>query len=766
MQHDEIVLPCNKGWTRLGPGGGGSMYSPTVSPHDPNTAIVTCDMTGQYITRDGGKSWRMCHLLVWCQCFAFDPVDEKRIYAGANALFATDDFGESWEMVWPGGKGARETRLLGDEAAPVYVGEGWPGGRVTAIAVDPRDNRRLFAGVSVTGEGGDAASGAVYLSEDRGGTWSRKAKLGASRIHCLAVSPDSDLVWAITSGGIWLSGDRGEKWESVPFVTDAEIVEGAVGFRGDGKDLLYVVTAPRNSEPAGLFVSSDGGRLWRHVGAGVQLSVTSVGRRWGPPVRAVGVCRDRPETAYLGVSLDVLKETGLARRDIGVVKTDDGGTTWKWCLRANPWQEPDNLDPDWLTRAYGSMWPDYPFGLGVAPTDPEVCYSTDMGRTIMTRDGGGTWERVINDFDENGGAYTRGLDVTTCYGIHFDPHDRNVSFISYTDIALHKSVNQGKSWHHRIRGVPERWRNTCYWLAFDPDVKGKIWSVWSGGHDYPRIKMMRHGDVRNYPGGVCVSEDGGETWSPSMEGMEEAGCTQVVLDPTSPAGRRTLYVTSFGRGVYKSVDDGRSWQLYNQGLPDDNLNAWWLAGDPAGDMYLLITRSLREGNSIAGGIYHTSDGAASWERLSISDEIPFPNDLCVHPAEPGVMYAAAWPVTLPDRVVMGGMFKTADGGQTWQRLPFPGNYVYGVTVDPDDPDVVYATAWHHGVFRSPDGGQTWERLGGANFGWPHRVIPDPFDPEKIYLTTFGASLWHGPRRGVPEFGPDIVNLPPVTEVRP
>ncbi len=87
------------------------------------------------------------------------------------------------------------------------------------------------------------------------------------------------------------------------------------------------------------------------------------------------------------------------------------------------------------------------------------------------------------------------------------------------------------------------------------------------------------------------------------------------------------------------------------------------------------------------------------------------------------MYAAAWPVTLPDRVVMGGVFKTADRGQTWQRLPFPGNYVYGVTVDPDDPDVVYATAWHHGVFRSPDGGQTWERLGGANFGWPHRVIP-------------------------------------------
>jgi hypothetical protein len=130
------------------------------------------------------------------------------------------------------------------------------------------------------------------------------------------------------------------------------------------------------------------------------------------------------------------------------------------------------------------------------------------------------------------------------------------------------------------------------------------------------------------------------------------------------------------------------------------------------------------------------------------------------------MYVAAWPVSLPDRVVEGGVFKTADAGQTWERLPFPGHYVYGVTVDPNEPEVVYATAWFDGVFRSADGGSTWDRLGGANFGWPHLVIPDPFDPDSIYLTTFGGSLWHGPKRGTSGAGPDIVGLPPVSQVRP
>ncbi len=766
MGAEGIVLPQDKGWTRIGPGGGGSMFNPAVSPHDPETAILTCDMTGQYLTRNGGGMWRMCHLMIWCDCFAFDPVDPKRIYAGANALYASDDFAQSWRMIWPGAHVKRETHLVGDEASPVYVGEGWPGGRVSAVAVDPRDNNRLLASVGPRQRGGGAAESAIYLSPDRGRTWSKVAELNEGRVHHLAVSPDSGVAWAVASGGLRRSADRGESWESAPFPGEGEIVAGAVGFPRGGPALLYVVTSPKGDEPAGLFVSADGGRAWRHVGAGVQQSVASPRRRWGAPVTAIGICRDQPQIAYLGVSLALQEQTGPDSREIGVVKTSDGGATWEWVLRADPRREPDNLDPDWLTAAYGSMWPDCPFGLGVAPTNPEICYASDMGRTIMTGNGGRTWEKVINGLDAEGGAYTRGLDVTTCYGVHFDPHHPDTAFISYTDIGLHKSRNGGKTWHHRIRGVPHAWRNTCYWMAFDPEVAGRVWSVWSGGHDYPRLKMFRTGDASRYRGGVCVSDDGGETWAASMTGMPEVGCTRIVLDPTSPAGKRVLYVTGYGRGVYKSTDDGDSWKLHNQGLPEDNLNAWWLAGDPAGAMYLLITRSFREGWSVPGGIFRTTDGAATWQRLPISEEIPSPNDLCVHPGDPRVTYAAAWPVRLPDRVVMGGVFKTADGGASWERLPFPGEYVYGVTIDPRQPEVVYATAWHRGVFRSEDGGRTWSRLGGANFGWPHRVFPDPADPEMIYLTTFGATVWHGPKQGTPGAGPDIVDLPPVTEVRP
>src|ERR1039458_10875187 len=54
--------PGAPGWRILGPGGGGSVFHPTVSPHDSRTALVACDMTGSYLTRDGGATWRIFNL--------------------------------------------------------------------------------------------------------------------------------------------------------------------------------------------------------------------------------------------------------------------------------------------------------------------------------------------------------------------------------------------------------------------------------------------------------------------------------------------------------------------------------------------------------------------------------------------------------------------------------------------------------------------------------------------------------------------------------
>jgi len=85
----------------IGPGGGGAMFHPTISPHDVNTVLIACDMTGAYITHDGGRSWRMFNLRGVVSFFVFDPLDPKTMYAQDTGLWRSSDNGESWSLVYP-----------------------------------------------------------------------------------------------------------------------------------------------------------------------------------------------------------------------------------------------------------------------------------------------------------------------------------------------------------------------------------------------------------------------------------------------------------------------------------------------------------------------------------------------------------------------------------------------------------------------------------------------------------------------------------------
>ena len=88
-------------WEVLGPGGGGAQFNPTISPVDPNLVLVSCDMTGSYISTDGGDSWRMFNLKGVVRFFVFDPIDSDVIYAAAEGLYRSKDKGKTWDLVYP-----------------------------------------------------------------------------------------------------------------------------------------------------------------------------------------------------------------------------------------------------------------------------------------------------------------------------------------------------------------------------------------------------------------------------------------------------------------------------------------------------------------------------------------------------------------------------------------------------------------------------------------------------------------------------------------
>jgi photosystem II stability/assembly factor-like uncharacterized protein len=733
-------------WRIVGPGGGGSMFHPAISPHDPNLAVLNCDMTGAYITTDGGASWRQFNLRTTLGAFAFDPSHSNIIYAGSDGVFRSDDRGERWRLVFPDPKTTQD-RMVGDNADHYFVSTDpiWPGNgtEVQAIRVDPDDTNRVYVAIALWGVP------QLYYTLDGGKVWKASATFGNETVLNLFVDPASSLehrlLVQVTDQGVYSVDIVGGSAQSL--TVPALAMRDAAGAKdpNSGALLLFVTT------DAGVWKSSDGGQHW-----GQMKALQS----FAPSYTRITVAEANPRILYIGADPDLA--TGS---NYGILKSTDGGDSWAWVDHVQNWLDPPNKRLGWLDRDLPG-WAGPPvYGLSTNVTG-QVCYATDSGTAYRTMDGGATWAAVYSNEYPDGTSCSRGLNVTTCYGVHFDPFNQDHLAISYTDIGPFHSTNGGASWKRIADGVlPQAWVNTCYWLAFDPDVKNRAWSVWSGAHDLPRLYMFQTSLAQYFVGGVCRTDDPGMQWQSC--GADLGPTTHIIVDPNSPPSQRTLYVTSFGNsglsspvkpgGVFKSTDGGSTWTLKTKGMSGSNRNGWHLAQLPDGTLYVLMARGLVPGTSteLDGAIYKSTDGAELWQPVPLPAGVNAPNDLAFDPTNPRRMYLACWPRNVNVSNEYGGLYITDDGGATWRLAFNQSPHVYGVAVDPDNPSTLFINTFEGAAYRSDDKGTTWQRLGGYNFKWGHRPFPDPINKGMLYLTTFGSSVWHGPATGVPGAFEDV-----------
>ena len=705
-------------WKVLGPGGGGAMFFPTISPHDPKTVLVRCDMTGVYLSSDAGASWRMINLRSPAQFFVFDPVDPRTLYVKTIGLWQSSDSGKSWRLVHPDPSSVKGTIMPDDHASEGIVTEPPADETVTALAVDPSDSKTLFAAVLALSRG----EFFLRISKNGGTNWSNAGKLpyGGQKIF---VDPRSTrtqrTVYVIGQNRVSIL-QQGQWTHCDPPEGVQEFHDVSAGFLQQTGNLVVYAVAPfssRNSQTSGgVVVSSDGGRSWKQANEGF-LSLAEPDSK--PPVlQAVATCLTQPDTAYLSFNRLHLKGSPNPV-SFGVVKTRDRGLTWQPVWQESTASAP-NLHDIWISQRFGPGWGENPISLGVAPTNSDICYGTDYGRTLRTTDGGRNWEGVYSRQMPAETFATTGLDVTTCYGIHFDPFNPRRLFISYTDIGLFGSDDGGQSWWSATHGVPRPWMNTTYWIEFDPEVKGRLWGVMSGVHDLPRPKMWRRSSPANYNGGVCLSEDGGRTWQSTNQGMPPTAATHIVVDPRSPAQARTLYVAGFGRGVFKSVDGGTSWVLKNAGIEGREPFAWRLTLTPDGTLYLVVARRSEGenyGNEGDGALYRSRDGAERWEKMKLPEGVNGPNGLAVDPADPQRLYLAAWGRRTAQGAVSGGVLVSGNGGNSWKEVMTKDQHIYDVTIDSKNPRIVYACGFESSVWRSADRGEHWQRIRGYNFKW-------------------------------------------------
>src|SRR3984957_20429737 len=243
----------------IGPGGGGAMFHPTISPHDPNTVLVSCDMTGSYITHDGGKSWRMFNLRGVVEFFVFDPVNPKVIYAGSSGLWRSQDQGETWSLIYPKPSSIKSIKMSSDHSDEELIAEPNPLGNIPAMAIDP-SNSKIFYVVA-----GDRRRGtyALFVSPDEGRNWTKEGDLPglANTLWGNAISPNDSRTLLI-AGPHFIEEKASAGMHRISGPAAKTFTDISVGFRKDGKAFIYVVC------DGAAFTSDDQGATWRKASLG------------------------------------------------------------------------------------------------------------------------------------------------------------------------------------------------------------------------------------------------------------------------------------------------------------------------------------------------------------------------------------------------------------------------------------------------------------------------------------------------------------------
>src|SRR6202790_3176835 len=234
-----------------------------------------------------------------------------------------------------------------------------------------------------------------------------------------------------------------------------------------------------------------------------------------------------------------------------------------------------------------------------------------------------------------------------------------------------------------------------------------------------------------------------------MIGPERGGRVTTVTGVSSQP--YTFYMGSTGGGVWKTTDAGHSWVNVSDGFfPVASMGAVEVSWSNP-DIIFAGTGSskIRSNVSIGRGIYKSTDAGKSWTFTGLRD-VGQISTIRIHPTNPQIAYVAALgnPFTPnPDR----GVYRTNDGGKTWKKILYLSDAIGAADLElqPGHPNVIFASMWfgqrkpwtilsgakEGGIYKSTDGGDTWNKLGGGLptelFGRSNVSISNS-KPDRIY----------------------------------
>ncbi|MFB0516879.1 MAG: WD40/YVTN/BNR-like repeat-containing protein, partial [Candidatus Neomarinimicrobiota bacterium] len=497
-------------WRPVDPGGNGWLMFASIHPASGHLYFSSDMSLSLHKSTDQGETWVPIANPIPGTAYyvAGDPTEPNTIYMNqigvtpkASGIWKSTDDGETW--------------------IHLYQSEEFGISRSQSGAVDPADNQVIYW---------TAADMGVRKSLDGGYTWEDMStglpleELAYPYRHCHALEIDHNStlgqrkIYYPTNLGLFRYEAEKSEWQRVSGLpegtcSDAEVCDGGT---------LYAAL-PDN----GLYRSLDDGETWQQLTKGLD----------GKTPFQVVATNQRPDMVYVATV-----------RDEGIYGSRDGGDSFRLLTHRR-----FNARYNWPMnyRQHEAVSGQIMF---VDPNDPLTLH---LDYNKKTHDGGETWQHFgLKEIRRD--RYTgTGLTLLTDYRVVFDPNRPKLVWLGFSDTGLMLSEDGGEtiinviSFHRGEVNQAAYWRDklvyssgSCVSMAVDPDLSTTIYASISG----------KNADDRAAVGGMVIkSVDGGWNWTPVYEkhGLDDGIVRSIVIDPSSPIQNRTVYVASYGNGVYK-----------------------------------------------------------------------------------------------------------------------------------------------------------------------------------------------------------------------
>jgi hypothetical protein len=716
--------PADHAWESRGIGGGGALFSASMSPFNANEIYIATDMSAVFRTDDFGLNWT--------------TIDFRQLQGGHNShVRFTSDPSVLFAVHVP------DELEYGTPVRSIDGGETWTalagdttGGEAYSLYADPSSTNRILVSSYDT----------LYFSGD-GGT-SFQSVHSAGDLHIAGVFWDGANIFVGTQVGLLVSSNGGTSFglSSIGGIPANEAMVTFAGGKQGGVVRFFTVTLDSGSVWPGI----TGEGIWDYKGV-YRLDWGEA--NWTKTTTGIAGCA-RP--FFVAMALDNIDIAYVAGGDIDaavpiVYKTTNGGTTWISVFHT---ENNENIITGWCGDEGDEQWwyPEYAQGFAVSPHNSNHVIITDFGFAHVTDDGGTTWRQayVKSAYENPAGSPTpkgrsyrgNGLEDTSAWWLHWATRD--VLLAAFTDIQGIRSEDGGQTWRAGSSlGLPH---NSTYYITEHP-TNGTLYAATSSVHDLYESTYLEDSRIDGGAGSVVLSNDKGQTW----QTLHDFGHPVIwlAIDPNNAENMYASVVHSSQGGIYltQNLGSGASASWVKLAVPPRT------EGHPFNihvlkDGSLVATFSGRRNSSGAftesSGVFLSVNGGASWQDRSDPGMRRWTKDVVIDPHDSN---QNTWYVTVfshwgspPNEV--GGLYRTTNRGLTWQRIS-ESYRVESMTIDPVDNNTMYFCTETEGLWSTGNlsaANPTFSEVDDYPFRHPTRVFYNSFDPNQIWVTSFGGGL--------------------------